>query len=1396
MSEKKYDWLRFWAPRDAEVKVNGYGALEDPQTEFGHILNPHARTLESLHETHCLGLVGEPGTGKSEEFEQHANSHAINNPGDLISHFHLRDFQTDGKLSSDIFDNNPTVQTWINGNQRLYLYLDSLDEGLLTVRTLATLLVKELRRFPADRLFVRIACRTAEWPESLSAGLSSIWKEDFKVYELLPLRERDIQEAARAENIDATAFFKELGRTSVGPFSVKPITLKFLLQLFREKTSLPHSQRELYATGCRYLCEEFNQSRRDSQRVPDLTTNQLVRIAKRIAAISIFANRSAFWLGPVSADVPDSDIAVADLASGSEGIDSERFQVGEKEIRETLRTGLFTSRGPHRMGWAHQTYAEFLAAEYFVENKTPLSQRIALVTDAVSEGKIVPQLRETAGWLASLDKEIFRHILRADPTTLLRSDVSSAEKADIAALVDRLLESADREEWIDRDWSAHQSYRKLKHLDLAQQLGPYIIDKGKGIFARQIAIDMAEACEIRELQNELVGVVLDQTEDRSLRINAAYAVTRTADSATKEKLRPLALGDAGDDPDDELKGRGIRALWPDHLETNELLPLLTHPKRPSLYGSYKSFLDALAREADDLDLVESLRWLREQQIHADPVSAFRSLRNEILKRSWQQADVPAIAEALADLVVDKVRKLRGDDTERIAIDDDKRRSVLILVLKRLAGTDASWWYMLTHENRLVVPTDVPWLIERVQSEENSVTQNLLAEIISHVLDHRNTDHVGALIEASRKCDVLAHRFGPILNPIYLDSEQADIQRKAYIESQNWKDDSPKAPPLVPSASERVQKTLERFESGETAAWWQLNLQMTLHEDGYCESEHQSDLTKLPGWQANPDIPSRLIEGAERYLIDGDPENHKWTKKNIVYRPAYAGYRALRLLFDQRPEAVLSLTNEVWLKWACILISMPFQSEGSDADVQKRLVELAYERVPDEVSRAISLLIDKENKFDGFLSFLSLLEECWDKRIDKALMQKLKKARLKHNFFIQILSELLQHDFEEAKLYAEALVKRKPSTAAGERRQLTAARLLMTHTQDAGWHILWPRIKKDRVFGRRVVESAVTTVSRRRTTITERLNEVELADLFIWLANEYPYPNDPHYEGVFSPSSDDEARRFRDAVLHQLKERGTSHAVAQLERIIQSLPDLLWLKWTLTDAQETTQRRSWVPLKPCEILKVAHDHDSRIVQNGHHLLEVLIESLQRLQQRLHGETPAVVDLWDEIKPKAFQPITENELSNYVKRHLEDDLKERGIVAGREVEIRPAIGGFKGQNTDIHVDVFSRDQAGDASERITVIIETKGSWNADLDNAMETQLTRRYLRNHGSPFGLYLVGWFSSPQWNAKDTRKRRSERIQFHVAQDRFNKQAASLSANGPTVKTFVLNASLLVPDVS
>jgi len=43
---------------------------------------------------------------------------------------------------------------------------------------------------------------------------------------------------------------------------------------------------------------------------------------------------------------------------------SKGQELSENNIRETLGTGLFSSRGIDLMGFAHQTYAEFLSGRY------------------------------------------------------------------------------------------------------------------------------------------------------------------------------------------------------------------------------------------------------------------------------------------------------------------------------------------------------------------------------------------------------------------------------------------------------------------------------------------------------------------------------------------------------------------------------------------------------------------------------------------------------------------------------------------------------------------------------------------------------------------------------------------------------------------------------------------------------------------------------------------------------------------------------------------------------------------------------------------------------------------------------------------------------------------------
>jgi predicted NACHT family NTPase len=140
-------------------------------------------------------------------------------------------------------------------------------------------------------------------------------------------------------------------------------------------------------------------------------------------------------------------VTVREVSGGREQAQGNEFEVGEDAMKEALGTGLFSSRGLNRLGWAHQTYAEFLAAHYLAQHQMTLTQMMNLIVHPGDpEKKLIPQLHETAAWLARMMPEVFRKIMESDPEVLLRSDVATAEEADRAALVHALLEKCDAEQ--------------------------------------------------------------------------------------------------------------------------------------------------------------------------------------------------------------------------------------------------------------------------------------------------------------------------------------------------------------------------------------------------------------------------------------------------------------------------------------------------------------------------------------------------------------------------------------------------------------------------------------------------------------------------------------------------------------------------------------------------------------------------------------------------------------------------------------------------------------------------------------------------------------------------------------------------------------------------------------
>ncbi len=1405
MSSRIYNWKRFWCPREGNIYLIDGGYLYDPNSEWGAIYNPDVVALESIVRIPCLGLLGEPGIGKTHamQADREAIETRIKEEGGETLWIDLRSYASEDRLCRDLFESK-SFASWMKGKHKLHVFLDSLDECLLRIDTIAALLIDEFKKCPVERLCVRIACRTADWPKGLEEGLVQLWGNDgFTVYELAPLRRVDVEHAAMISDVDPEAFLREINHMEAVPLAIKPVTLGFLLNTYQRAGQFPSTQTELYLQGCRLLCEETSESRRDGRLIGNLTAQQRMIVAARIAAVTVFANRYAVWTSVDRGDVPYEDVTLQKLCGGTEEVNGVHFEVSEAALREALATGLFSSRGPNRAGWAHQTYAEFLASRYLVDHQMTLTQMMSLLIHPGDPGgRLVPQLHESSAWLAGMVPDVFREIMRADPEVLLRSDVATADVQDRAALVESLLRLYDEETLLDRDLGIRERYRKLAHPGLAEQLRPYICGRSKGIIVRRVATDIAEACELQSVQHDLVEIALDPSEPLPIRVNCAYALVRIGGDETKKKLKPLAIGEAGDDPNDELRGCGLLAIWPAHITAEELFAVLIPPKRQSFVGSYQAFIfEDIAKHLQPSDLPVGLKWVEAQKPRRMMPYPFRRLADAIMLQAWEHLEFPGILDTFAKAAISLLEQrdeIVGDDVkppfrEVLTNDDEKRRRVVETALPLLTGPAKDPIWLVFSQTPLVLRKDVPWLIELFRRAQSEDTQRLLAQLINRAFDWREPGQIDGILVACQDSSILAESFEWLLKPIDTDSPEAHKMKENYLRIQELEEQHRKRPLVDPPPKERIATLLGQCEVGNLAAWWDLNLEMTLEVDStHYGIDLESDLTVLPGWKtADDSTKARIIQAAEKYVLDQDPETREWLGTKVFYRPAMAGFRALRLLLKEAPGFISTIPSDVWKKWAPTILVYPTSSGIEDQEPHRELVKIAYQYATAEIIETLLLLIDKENADHNHIFITSMMEGCWDMRLANALVAKVKSGELKPESMGCLLSDLIDHRISESREFAEALIS-LPLPPAGDRRSraVIAARVLMTHAQDAGWSAVWPAIQYDQEFARELIKAVAHSPGRQTVSVGQVLTEDQLMELYIWLVRQYPYSEDPQRDGADYVQPRESVGYWRDTVLGNLKERGTTQACEAIRKIVHELPGLDWMKWTLLEAQSITRRRTWVPPRPDDILKIASNKQGRLVQGGDQLLEVLVESLRRLEAKLQGETPAAIDLWNEIRKNVYKPKDENRLSDYVKRHLDDDLSERGVIINREVEIRRGEGSAQGERTDIRVDAVVRNSQGEVYDSITAIIEVKGCWNLELNHAMKTQLADRYLKDNRCQHGLYVVGWFNCQQWDNEDYRNKQAPKLDINEAQKQFDAQAAELTRQGASIKAIVVNTAL------
>jgi predicted NACHT family NTPase len=873
-SYERYEWERFWCPRGQVINLADGGYLYDPRSDIGRRINPQIVPLAVIAQVPCLALLGEPGIGKSVAMaaEKERLDEQIRQSGAASLWIDLRQFQTDALLYKLVFE-SPAFRSWVEGTHELHLFLDSLDECLLRIGSVASLLLNELQGYPIDRLHIRIACRTADWPSFLEEGLRGLWGRDqVGVAELAPLRRADVALAARANSLDDDAFLAEIADREAVPLAIKPVTLQLLLNLYHRGGRLPATQAALYLQGCRLLCDETSEGRRAGRLTGKFNPDERLAIAERIAAVLVFANRYAVWTEADRGDVPLADVTIEDLCGEAERAGGTPVQVDRDAVQEVLGTGLFSARGPNQLGFFHQTIAEFLAARYLLAHQLTAPQRRSLI---LHDGRVVPQLREAAAWLASMSVEVFRELIESDPEVLFRSDAASADVKDRQALVGALLTFYDEERAFDWGYDQWHLYRKLAHPDLADQLRPFIHDRAKGIVVRRVAVGLAEACQLQELQDDLVRLALDRTENFQVRVNAAYAIGRIADAASKRKLLPLARGEAGDDPADELKGCALKALWPGLISAPELFALITPPKDENLLGAYRGFLlgDEF-RQISLADLVFALEWIAQQQPLGRLPHSFDTPGDSFMYQAWQGMDQPGILDAFARAAITRLQqhdRIVGGEGgaafgQSLRDNPSKRRRLLEAIVHLLPAIDLDPMWLVYGDLPLATPDDTLWMVERLSETVQEPIQAIWAKLIGRVYDWRQPEQTEAIMAASQQHAVLAEEFAWWFTPVLLDSPEAAQLRETYQMQLEDEERRHARPQLVPPPAERVEQHLSAFEAGDLSSWWCLNMELTLEPD----STHYQDELEARSCQEVCKRIQAAILGSTSPTRDGRP----------------------------------------------------------------------------------------------------------------------------------------------------------------------------------------------------------------------------------------------------------------------------------------------------------------------------------------------------------------------------------------------------------------------------------------------------------------------------------------------------------------------------------------------
>lgn len=1389
--QKVYPWKRYWCPIGKPIHNGdqGKGFLTDPEDPLGRYFNPDLKALEDIPDSPVRVFCGEPAIGKTTCLRAYLNRlQPTDVSGQVKNAFLHIEFRSVPDLETFKYRTfrSPTWQEWQEGTHPLTLLVDGLDEGMVRIDRFLPFLTQELREIPKQRFQLILVCRTMEWQCAWKQGedlLALFSQPDSQtgdceggspwIYKLCPLRREDVVLAAKAQRVDPEAFLKAVDEREAASLASRPYTLRMLLAEFIQKRTLGSSRRELYEAYAERLCDEP-----DSERLALLrrvypsgslpAKEKVHRVASQIAALLMLTGKNALYLGPPE-DATSTDLVIGEVSAPVGYLSEEHFP-DERTVHDVLATALFTDRGKDRLFFDHLTMAECLATRHM--EKMPLIQLKELFCKQDSAGEYVhPQLAAAAAWLAEKRDDFFAHVFDVDPEILLRSETAQLSSENRRQLVDKLLGMAARDVLFDRK---RLYYSGLRHSALADHLSPWIRDKSKNLVVRRMALEIATECQVTALFDDILDLTSDPKEIKIFESSLGSALEALASKEDVPKILRFAKNEVVEDENDQLKAMALKILLKFGASVKDVVEYLAPPRNSHYFGEYRHTLKYdIPRHIKDSDVVPVLEAVLTWKGDWGSTSSRGGLVHVVLEKGLHRLDDPRIRELIVRLWVlashNHTHPCLG--TKECSVSTLlksqpvlRRRLAECLLNSNHCPSGEIWRWVGYTDGALLRSEDFPWLLERISKVPPECVKNW-AKAIGAVWDtDRCFESLDLLLEKRQEIDALGKEF-EWLRPWDLEEPLAQKAKAYWLQNKQWERPSEKPVMNGPSARERIVQWLMGAKLSDPEACGRIFQTILSPENGEMTMASISlDIESASLWQGlAPDDQAKIRSIAQQFLITHD-ENGR-APSNSITPHVQTGLRALYLL----RKTILSdenLKRAVSQQWIPVLVCGWGANGIQHSDLAKLACKLNLPRVKECLRAEI---VEGAKQGNVPLHTLHVFRACWVSELADLLFELVSTDALPDaarstlaEFAVEADPNLALRCFDWARL---------PDSQGEKVRQDVAAAVMsgfLFVAPGKHWDTLWPLIASEPVVTEKAMLRLAQTHHHDRERLdTRQLTPPQIGNLYRRLHALFSPETDPQIpDKVYTPTPRMEVRELRDALPTVLAARGTEEACAVLHALADEFPSQrLGLLWRHHEAMEARRQSAWVPFSPREVNLFLVKSSLRKVVSSGEFLDVVLESLGRLQRRINATpNPLVEQFWrisrDGSRRGKFSPQYEEDISNRIAAWLQDDLgRDHPVVIGREVQP------VWSQKTDIQVTALSTgDPTKDAPLR--VVIEVKGCWNTGVKTDCKAQLVDRYLALDRKAAGLYLVGWFVSDRWDdSSDSRCKRQNALAGTTCED-------------------------------